>query len=348
MSSVQPLQDSPTERATERTGSTEMSYAEAIRDALDIALERDERVVLMGEDIGVYGGAFQVTGDLVHRYGVDRVMDTPISELGGAGIAVGAAATGLRPVFEFQFADFAMLAMEQICNQAAKMRYMLGGEVSVPLVMRFPSGSGTGAAAQHSQSLEAWLGHVPGLKVVQPSTPYDVKGMLLSAIDDPDPVMIFEHKLLYKLKGEVPREAYKVALDKAQVVREGKDLTVVASSVMVHRALEAAALAERDGWSVEVIDLRSVRPIDVPALVKSVKKTTRLLVAHESVKTLGIGAEISALIAESEAFDYLDAPIMRLGGVESPIPYNPELEKAAVPQMEDIYQGIASLCSGRF
>lgn len=348
MSSVQPLQDSPTERPTERTGSAEMSYAEAIRDALDIALERDERVVLMGEDIGVYGGAFQVTGDLVHRYGVDRVMDTPISELGGAGIAVGAAATGLRPVFEFQFSDFAMLAMEQICNQAAKMRYMLGGEVSVPLVMRFPSGSGTGAAAQHSQSLEAWLGHVPGLKVVQPSTPYDVKGMLLSAIDDPDPVMIFEHKLLYKLKGEVPREAYKVALDKAQVVREGKDLTVVASSVMVHRALEAAALAERDGWSVEVIDLRSVRPIDVPALVNSVKKTTRLLVAHESVKTLGIGAEISALIAESEAFDYLDAPIMRLGGVESPIPYNPELEKAAVPQTEDIHQGITRLCSGKF
>ncbi|MEO0811176.1 MAG: alpha-ketoacid dehydrogenase subunit beta, partial [Pseudomonadota bacterium] len=218
----------------------EMSYAEAIRDALDIALTHDERVVLMGEDIGVYGGAFQVTGDLVHKHGEDRVMDTPISELGGAGVAVGAAATGLRPIFEFQFSDFAMLAMEQICNQAAKMRYMLGGAVSVPVVMRFPAGSGTGAAAQHSQSLEAWFGHVPGLKVVQPSTPHDVKGMILAALEDPDPVMIFEHKILYKMKGPVQKGYYTVPLNKAEVRVPGTDLTVVASSIMVHKALEAA------------------------------------------------------------------------------------------------------------
>lgn len=180
------------------TAIRELSYSQAIQEAMAIAMERDDRVFLMGEDIGVYGGAFQVTGDLVHRFGEDRVMDTPISELGGAGVAVGAALTGMRPIFEFQFSDFAALAMEQIVNQAAKIRYMLGGAVSVPLVMRFPAGSGTGAAAQHSQSLEAWLGHVPGLKVLQPSTPYDAKGMLLAAVEDPDPVMIFEHKLLYK------------------------------------------------------------------------------------------------------------------------------------------------------
>ncbi|MBX2823508.1 MAG: alpha-ketoacid dehydrogenase subunit beta [Gammaproteobacteria bacterium] len=323
-----------------------MSYAEAIRDALDIALGRDERVVLMGEDIGVYGGAFQVTGDLVHKHGSDRVLDTPISELGGAGVAVGAAATGLRPVFEFQFSDFAMLAMEQICNQAAKMRYMLGGAVSVPLVMRFPSGSGTGAAAQHSQSLEAWLGHVPGLKVIQPSTPHDVKGMLLAALEDPDPVMVFEHKLLYKTKGQVPKGYYTVPLNLAEVRRHGTDVTVVASSIMVHRALEAADQLATEGVSVEVIDLRSVRPIDRQTIIESVKKTTRLVCVYEGVKTLGVGAEISAMIAESEAFDYLDAPIIRLGGAESPIPYNPVLERAAVPQTDTIQKAIADLCNG--
>lgn len=314
----------------------EMSYAEAIRDALDIALSNDPRVVLMGEDIGVYGGAFQVTGDLVARHGKERVIDTPISELGGAGVAVGAALTGLRPVFEFQFSDFATLAMEQIVNQAAKLRYMLGGAVSVPLVMRFPAGSGTGAAAQHSQSLEAWFGHVPGLKVVQPSTPEDAKGMLLAAIEDPDPVLIFEQKLLYKMKGPVPQGAYLTPLDKAIVRRAGTRVSLVASGIMVHRALEAAALLAGEDISVEVIDLRSVRPIDRETILASVRKTGRLLVVHEAVKTLGIGAEISAMVAESDAFDYLDAPILRLGGAEAPIPYNPVLEKAAVPQVPQI------------
>ncbi|CAK7260702.1 MULTISPECIES: alpha-ketoacid dehydrogenase subunit beta [unclassified Shinella] len=324
----------------------ELSYSQAIQEAMALAMEADERVILMGEDIGVYGGAFQVTGDLIERFGPDRVMDTPISELGGAGVAVGAAVTGLRPIFEFQFSDFAALAMEQIVNQAAKMRYMLGGAVSVPVVMRFPAGSGTGAAAQHSQSIEAWLGHVPGLKVIQPATPHDVKGMLLAAVADPDPVMIFEHKLLYKMKGPVPEGYYTVPLNKAEVRRAGGDVTIVATSIMVHKALEAAEKLAEEGIGVEVVDLRSIRPIDRETVIASVKKTSRLICVYEGVKTLGVGAEISAMIAESEAFDYLDAPIVRLGGSETPIPYNPELEKAAVPQMPDILAAARDLVRG--
>ncbi|MER9331009.1 alpha-ketoacid dehydrogenase subunit beta [Mesorhizobium sp. M0488] len=324
----------------------ELSYAQAIQEAMAIAMDMDERVFLMGEDIGVYGGAFQVTGDLVERYGSDRVMDTPISELGGAGVAVGAALTGMRPIFEFQFSDFATLAMEQIVNQAAKMRFMLGGEVSVPVVMRFPAGSGTGAAAQHSQSLEAWLGHVPGLKVIQPATPYDAKGMLLAAVADPDPVMIFEHKLLYKVKGPVPEDYYTVPIGKADIRREGRDLTIVATSIMVQKALDAAAALESEGIDIEVVDLRTIRPMDKQTVIDSVKKTSRLLCVYEAVKTLGIGAEISAMIAESEAFDYLDAPIVRLGGAETPIPYNPELEKAVVPQVPDIITAARDLVKG--
>ena len=316
---------------------TEMTFAEAIRDALSIALEADERVILMGEDIGVYGGAFQVTGDLVHRFGEDRVRDTPISELGGAGVAVGAALTGLRPIYEFQFSDFAGLAIEQIVNQAAKLRYMLGGAVTVPLVMRMPCGSGTGAAAQHSQSLEAWFAHVPGLKVVEPSTPADAKGLLLAALDDPNPVMVFEHKVLYKMTGLVPGGAYKVPIGKANICRQGRDVTIACSAIMVHRALEAAERLAEQGIDAEVIDLRTLRPLDTETIVESVKKTGRLVCVYEGVKTLGIGTEVSALVAESEAFDYLDAPIVRLGGAESPIPYNPELEKAAVPQVETIF-----------
>lgn len=325
----------------------ELSYAEAIREAMAIAMARDERVILMGEDIGVYGGAFQVTGDLVEKYGTDRVMDTPISELGGAGVAVGAAMTGLRPIFEFQFSDFATLAMEQIVNQAAKIRFMLGGAVSVPLVMRFPAGSGTGAAAQHSQSIEAWLGHVPGLKVIQPSTPEDAKGMLLAALEDPDPVMIFEHKILYKMKGHVPEGHYTTPIGKAAVRREGRDLSIVATSLMVHKALAAADSLAKDGIDAEVIDLRTIRPMDRETVLASVRKTGRLICIYEGVKTLGVGAEVSAMVAESDAFDYLDAPIIRLGGAESPIPYNPELEKAAVPQVPDILEAAKALAQGR-
>ena len=325
----------------------EISYSQAIQEAMAIALAADERVFLMGEDIGVYGGAFQVTGDLVGRFGEDRVIDTPISELGATGVSVGAALTGMRPIFEFQFSDFASLAMEQIVNQAAKLRYMLGGGVSVPLVLRFPAGSGTGAAAQHSQSMEAWFAHVPGLKVVQPSTPHDAKGLLLAAVADPDPVLIFEHKLLYKMKGPVPEGHYTVPLDKAEIRRPGRDVTIAAGAIMVHRALEAAAELAGEGIEAEVIDLRSLRPLDVATVAESVKRTSRLICVYEGVKTLGIGTEVSAAIAESDAFAFLDAPIVRLGGAECPIPYNPELEKAAVPQTPDIVAAARGLVAGR-
>ena len=325
----------------------ELSYAEAIREAMDIAMAADERVILMGEDIGVYGGAFGVTGDLIDKYGPERVMDTPISELGGAGVAVGAAMTGLRPIFEFQFSDFATLGMEQIVNQAAKIRYMLGGAVSVPVVMRFPSGSGTGAAAQHSQSLEAWTAHVPGLKVVQPSTPADAKGLLLAALEDPDPVMIYEHKILYKMKGPVPEGHYITPIGKAAIVRDGRDLTIVATAIMVHKALEAAQTLAAEGIDAEVIDLRTVRPMDRDTVLASVRKTGRLICVYEGVKTLGVGAEVSAMVAESDAFDFLDAPIVRLGGAECPIPYNPQLEKAVVPQVPDILEAARNIAKGR-
>lgn len=327
-------------------GLREISYADAIREAMGLAMDADERVILMGEDIGVYGGAFQVTGDLIDRFGPDRVMDTPISELGGAGVAVGAAITGLKPVYEFQFSDFATLAMEQIVNQAAKMRYMLGGAVSVPVVMRFPAGSGTGAAAQHSQSLEAWFAHVPGLKVVQPATPADAKGLLLAAIDDPDPVMIFEHKLLYKMKGPVPDGPYKTPIGAAAMRREGTTLTIVATSIMVHKALDAAIALAEDGIEAEVIDLRTIRPMDRETVLASVRKTGKLMCVYEGVKTLGVGAEVSAMVAESDAFDFLDAPILRLGGAEVPIPYNPQLEQAAVPQVNDILAAGRALARG--
>ena len=314
----------------------ELTYAQAIHEALALALDADPRVFLMGEDIGLYGGAFQVTGDLIERYGAERVIDTPISELGGAGLAVGAALTGTRPVYEFQFSDFSMLAMEQIVNQAAKLRYMLGGAVSVPVVFRMPTGSGLGGAAQHSQSIEAWYAHVPGLKVLEPSTPHDAKGLLLAAIADPDPVIVFEHKLLYKVKGPVPEGHYTVPIGKAAIRREGRDLTLVATGIMVPRALEAAEALAGQGVETEVIDPRSLRPLDTPAIIESVKKTSRLLCVYEGVKAYGVGAEIAAAIAESEAFDYLDAPIVRLGGADAPIAYRPVLEKAAAPQVEDI------------
>jgi len=324
----------------------DLSFAQAIREAMAIAMDADEHVFLMGEDIGVYGGAFQVTGDLVHRYGEERVMDTPISELGGAGVAVGAALNGMRPIYEFQFSDFAMLATEQIVNQAAKLRFMLGGAVSVPVVFRMPSGSGTGAAAQHSQSLQAWFAHIPGLKVIEPTTPREAKGMLLAAIADPDPVMIFEHKLLYKTKGPVPEGYYTVPLNKAAVVRPGADLTIVASGLMTVRTLEAAATLEQSGVDAEVIDLRSLRPLDIGAICESVKKTSRLMCVYEGVKTMGIGAEISSAVAESEAFDFLEAPIIRLGGADAPIPYSPILEKASAPQVADIVEAARKLATG--
>ena len=326
----------PTEQATTVAATRELSYAEAIREALAQAMAADPRVFLFGEDVGVYGGAFGVSGDLVHRFGSERVIDTPISELGIAGAAVGAAITGMKPVLELQFSDFVTLAMEQIVNQAAKIRFMFGGKASVPMVVRLPGGSGTGAAAQHSQSLEAWFAHVPGLKVLQPSTPHDAKGLLLAAIDDPNPVLFFEHKLLYKTRGAVPEAAYRVPIGQAAVRRRGRDITVVGGSIMAIRAAAAATALAGEGIEAEVIDLRSLRPLDFTTIADSVRKTHRLLIVYEGVKTMGIGAEISARIAESDAFDFLDAPIARLGGADVPLPYNPVLEKAAVPQEADV------------
>jgi pyruvate dehydrogenase E1 component beta subunit len=320
-----------------------MSYAEAIREGLAQAMTEDPRVFLFGEDVGVYGGAFGVSGDLVHRFGKERVIDTPISELALAGAAVGAALAGMRPVLEIQFSDFVTLAMEQIVNQAAKIRFMFGGKASVPMVVRLPAGSGTGAAAQHSQSLEAWFAHVPGLKVVQPSTPADAKGLLLAALDDPNPVLIFEHKLLYKTKGPVPTGAVRVPIGVARVAREGRDVTVVASSIMTMRALAAAEKLAGDDIDVEVIDLRTLRPLDMDTILASVRRTRRLVIVYEGVKTMGIGAEIAACIAESDVMTSLHAPVVRLGGAETPIPYNPVLEKAAVPQEDDILRAVRRL-----
>jgi len=332
--------------AAPATDVRQLSYAEAIREGLAQAMEADPRVFLFGEDVGVYGGAFGVSGDLLQRFGPERVIDTPISELGLAGAAVGAALTGMRPVLEIQFSDFVTLAMEQIVNQAAKIRFMFGGKASVPMVIRLPGGSGTGAAAQHSQSLEAWFAHVPGLKVVQPSTPHDAKGLLLAAIDDPNPVLIFEHKLLYKTKGPVPVEAYRVPIGEAVVRREGRDVTIVAASIMALRASAAAERLAKEGIDAEVVDLRSLRPIDFLTIAASVRKTRRMLVVYEGVKTMGIGAEIAAMIAESDVFHALVAPIARLGGADVPIPYNPKLEKAAVPQEDDIVAVARRLAGG--
>jgi pyruvate dehydrogenase E1 component beta subunit len=335
----------PTEAVAAQSTRT-LSYAEAIREALGQAMAADPRVFLFGEDVGVYGGAFGVSGDLFHRFGAARVIDTPISELGLAGAAVGAALTGMRPVLEIQFSDFATLAMEQLVNQAAKIRFMFGGKASVPMVVRLPGGSGTGAAAQHSQSLEAWFAHVPGLKVVQPSTPHDAKGLLLAAIDDPNPVLMFEHKLLYKTKGPVPEDAYRVPIGRAIVRREGRDVTIVAASVMALRAAAAAERLAQDGIDAEVVDLRSLRPIDTDTIVTSVAKTRRLVVVYEGVKTMGIGAEIAARVAEHDVVRRLLAPIVRLGGAESPIPYNPVLEKASVPQEDTIVAAVTTLMRG--
>lgn len=314
----------------------EITYLEAVREAMSIEMRKNDDVFLMGEDIGVYGGAFGVSRGMIEEFGPERIRNTPISEAGIAGAAVGSALTGMRPIMELQFSDFITIALDQIVNQAAKLRYMYGGKGKVPMVVRTPSGSGTGAAAQHSQSLEAWVTHIPGLKVVQPSTAYDAKGLLKAAMDDDNPVIFYEHKLLYKTSSEVPEEEYSIPLGKAEVKREGTDITIVATAIMVHKALEAAAELEKEGISVEVVDPRTLVPLDTETIIESVAKTGHLVVVHEAVKRGGFGGEIASMIAESEAFDYLDAPIKRLGGVETPIPYNPELEKAAIPQVPDI------------
>lgn len=318
----------------------EITYLEAVREAMSQEMRVNEDVFILGEDIGIYGGAFGVTRGMIEEFGPERVRNTPISEAAIAGAAVGSALTGMRPILELQFSDFITIAMDQMVNQAAKTRYMFGGKGKVPMVLRTPSGSGTGAAAQHSQSLEAWMAHIPGLKVVQPSTAYDVKGLLKAAIEDDNPVIFYEHKLLYRTSSPVPEEPYKIELGKADIKREGTDVTIVATAIMVHKALEAAVQLEKEGISVEVIDPRTIVPLDKETIINSVKKTGRLIVVHEAVQRGGIGGEIVSIVAESEAFDYLDAPIKRLGGKEVPIPYNPNLEKAAIPQVPDIIAAV--------
>lgn len=326
----------------------EITYLQAVREALSLAMRRDDRVFLLGEDIGVYGGAFGVTDGLLDEFGPERVRDTPISEAAIAGAAVGSALVGMRPLAEIQFMDFITLSMEQLVLQAAKMRYMFGGKARVPIVLRTPAGAGTGAAAQHSQSLEAWFVHVPGLKVVMPSTPYDAKGLLLAAIEDDNPVIFVEHKLLYKTKGPVPEDYYTVPLSQSELKREGRDLTVIATSIMVPRALEAATHLASEGIELEVIDPRTLKPLDLGPVVRSVCKTSRALVVHEAPITGGFGGELVAQIVASEAFDYLDAPVRRLAGLDVPIPYNRELERRAVPQVEDIVREARALVRGQY
>ena len=307
------------------------------------AMTNDERVFLMGEDVGVYGGAFGVSNDLYERFGTDRVRDTTISELGIVGMGVGAALTGMRPIVEIQFSDFLCQAMDQVVNQAAKLHFMVGGQAEVPLVIRAPGGSGTGAAAQHSQSLEAWFAHVPGLKVVMPSNATDAGSLLLAALDDPNPVLVLEHKLLYKQSFEVPDEFPPARLGEGRIEREGTDLTIVATSVEVQRSVQAAEQLAEQGISAEVIDPRTIKPLDVPLILQSVSRTGRVLLVQEAPKFAGFMAEVAATIAESEVFGDLQAPIRRLCGLDTPIPYSPTLEKASVPQVDDIVGEAAAL-----
>ena len=326
----------------------ELTYAEALREGLQQVMEKDDSVFLIGEDIGVYGGAFGVTAGLVETFGEERVRDTPISEAAIAGAVLGASLTGMRPVGEIQFMDFVALSMEQIVLQAAKVRYMFGGKAKAPFVLRMPAGSGTGAAAQHSQSLENWFVHVPGLKVVMPSNPYDAKGLLLASIYDDNPVIFIEHKLLYRTKAHVPEEMYEVPLSSTNLVKPGKDLTIVATSIMVSRALEASLQLAEEGIDVEIIDPCTLMPLDDQPIIDSVRKTGRALIVHEAVGMGGYGGEIAARIAGSEAFDYLDAPIRRLTGLGIPMPYNRTLEYHAVPQVETIVKEARKIVHGEY
>ena len=323
----------------------EITYLEAVREAMTQEMERDSRVFLIGEDIGDYGGAFQVTYGMLEKFGPERILDTPITELGLTGAAVGAALIGMRPIAEIMFMDFTTLASEQLVNQAAKLRFMFGGQSTVPMVLRTPAGSGTGAAEHHSQSFENWFVHVPGLKVVMPTTPYDVKGLLVSSIRDDNPVVFIEHKLLYKTKGDVPEELYEIPLGKADIKREGKDLTIIATGIMIQKSLAAAEELIKEGIDIEIVDPRTLRPLDTETIVNSVKKTGKVLIVHEAVKTGGFGGELAGVIAESDAFGYLEAPILRLAGREVPIPYNRNLEQAAVPQVEDIVEKARELAT---
>lgn len=317
-----------------------ISYREALREALKEEMHRDPTVFLLGEDIGPYwGGAFKVTDGLANEFGEDRVRDTPISESAIVGTGVGAAITGMRPVAEIMFGDLTALAMDQIANQAAKIRYMFGGQASCPIVIRTPFGAGVNVASHHSQSLEAWFMHTPGLQVAVPSTPYDAKGLLKTAIRGSNPVVFCEHKLLYPIEGNVPKEEYLVPFGNAEVRKEGSDVTVVATMYMVHKALNAAATLEKTGISAEIIDPRTLTPLDKGRINASVKKTGRLVVVSEDCKTAGVSAEIVAAVVE-EVMDYLDAPIKRVTGADTPIPFSPTLEQYVIPNEKKIIKAI--------
>jgi pyruvate dehydrogenase E1 component beta subunit len=317
----------------------EITYREAVRDALGKALRTDDDVFIMGEDIAEMGGSMGVTQGLFDEFGGERVRNTPISEMAIVGAGIGAAMQGMRPVVEIMYEDFLTLSLEQIVNQAAKHRYMSGGQVTVPLTIRTQGGAGWSPGAQHAQQLEAWLVHIPGLKVVYPSTPQDVRGLLWTAIHDDNPVVVFEHRLLYPVKGEVSESLEPVPFGKARVVREGTDVTVIAIGPLVHRALDAATQAEAEGISVEIVDPRSLQPLDEETLVASVKKTNRAVVAHEAVTRMGFGAEVAAIL-QHQAFDYLDAPIERVGAKFAPLAFAPVMEQFVVPNADDVLAGI--------
>jgi pyruvate/2-oxoglutarate/acetoin dehydrogenase E1 component len=317
----------------------EITYREAIRDAMSEAMRRDDDVFIMGEDIAEMGGSMGVTQGMLDEFGPDRVRNTPISEMAIVGAGIGAAVAGMRPIVEVMYQDFMTLAMEQLVQQAAKHRYMSGGQIKVPLTIRTQGGAGWSPGAQHAQQLEAWFLHVPGLKVVFPSTPEDVRGLLWASIYDDNPVVFFEHRTLYGLKADVPEKIEGAELGKARVHREGEDVTVVATGRLVHESLAAANEAEEAGISVEVVDPRTLLPLDEEALVASVRKTNRCVVAHEAVTRMGFGAEVAALV-QLQAFDYLDAPVERIGAKFAPVPFAPVMEEYVVPHAEDVLAAV--------
>jgi len=321
----------------------ELTFAEAIREALAEEMRRDSRVFIMGEDVAEAGTPFKVLSGLVEEFGVKRVIDTPISEPGFSGLGVGSAMTGMRPVIDLMFGDFLTLAMDQIVNQAAKVHYMSGGKMRVPIVFRTTLGATRRSAAQHSQSLQAWVSHVPGLKVVMPSTPYDAKGLMKTAIRDENPVVFMEDKMMYKLKGPVPADDYTIPFGVADVKRAGKDITLVATSSMVQIALGAAQKLSEIGIEAEVIDPRTTAPLDKQTLIDSAKKTSRAIVLDEGYERYGVTAELASVIADG-AFYYLDAPVKRMGAMDVPVPFSPALEDITVPTEETVFQMAKKLC----
>jgi pyruvate/2-oxoglutarate/acetoin dehydrogenase E1 component len=320
----------------------EITYVKAFTEALMQLMAEDENVLVIGEDVAHYGGVFHAFDGLLKTYGDKRVIDTPISEMGFIGMGVGAAARGLRPVCDLMFFDFIGVAMDQLYNQAAKLKFMFGGDVSVPLTLTTAGGAGLSAGPQHSQSLEAWLAHVPGLKVVLPSSPYDVKGLMVAAVRDDNPVVVVLNKRMLGSRGPVPEEIYEIPLGQANVLRPGRDVTVIALGRMVPESMTAAEELAKEGKEVEVIDLRTVQPLDSATILASVRRTNRALVVHEAVTFGGIGAEVAAQIQE-EAFDYLDAPVLRLGAPFAPVPFSPVLERAYIPDSNRIVAGVQRL-----